>query len=493
MNSPRVGIVGILQESNTFISGRTTLDHFRADLFLTGDEIRERMIDAPHEVGGFFEGLAANGIDAVSVFLARALPYGVIEGGAFDALVNRLLKELEKAGRLDGILAAPHGATVAENHPDADGYWLGELRRAAGPGLPIIATIDPHANLSSAMVAATDAIVAYATNPHLDQRETGIAAANLIARMLRGEIRPTQAAAFPPMAINIQSQDTSSPPLSDFYERASALTGDNTLSHSVVLGFPYADVLEMGSAVIVVTNDDPALAESLANRIGDEIWACRRDFEPEFTGVAEAVAEALASDESPVVLLDMGDNVGGGSPGDGTTLLAELHARRSANSFVCICDPGSVAAATKAGPGAELSLTVGAKNDGLHGDPFVATFRIRSFHDGKFTEREARHGGFTDSDQGPTAVVESVEAGITIMLTTRRMPPFSLAQLTTFGIDPGKYRIIVAKGVIAPLAAYRPVAGRFIHVDTPGVTRADMTRLAYHHRRKPLFPFEDEA
>lgn len=121
---------------------------------------------------------------------------------------------------------------------------------------------------------------------------------------------------------------------------------------------------------------------------------------------------------------------------------------------------------------------------------FTARFRVRSLHEGKFTESQARHGGFTEFDQGRTAILETIESAVTVMLTSRRMPPFSLSQLTACGIDPASLKIIAAKGVIAPMAAYRELAARFIHVDTPGATRADMTKLTYGNRRKPLFPFE---
>jgi microcystin degradation protein MlrC len=488
----RVGILGILQESNTFISGSTTFDHFREDIFLTGEELRSRMADSPHQIGGFFAGLEAADIEAVPIFYTRARPFGTIEADAFTALVETLLNELKKAGPVDAILASPHGATVAENHPDGDGYWLTELRKAVGPDIPIVATIDPHANLSPAMVESTTALVAYATNPHLDQRETGIKAAEVLARILRGEISPTQAAAFPPMAINIQCQDTFSPPLSDFYNDATTLAAEEgALSHSIILGFPYADVAEMGSATLAITDNDPALAIKIANHLGDAMWKNRHDFEPQFTTVGQAVTQALASEETPVVLLDMGDNVGGGSPGDGTIILAELHERHSADCFVCLHDPDSVVLATAAGSGAELELTIGAGNDNLHGAPFTSTFRVCSLHDGIFTETEARHGGFTHFDQGATVILKTVDTGIIVMLTTRRSPPFSLAQLTGCGLDPHQFKIIVAKGVIAPLGAYRSVTSQFIHVDTPGVTRADMTKLTYHNRRKPMFPFEN--
>lgn len=491
MSTNRIGIIGLLQESNTFIAEKTTLEHFQNDLLLVGEEIREQMSEAPHEVGGFFEGVAAANYEAVPIFLARAIPYGVIEASAFEALVDKLLAELRRAGPLDAILAAPHGATVAENHPDADGYWLAEVRNAVGSHLPIVATIDPHANLSQAMVEATNAIIAYETNPHLDQRATGRRAADLLSRILRDEIQPVQFAAFLPMAINIQSQETSSRPLSDFYEMAMEINESNhTLSHSIILGFPYADVPEMGSAILVVTDNDPELAKRTAENLSDSMWEARQAFEPTFVSTPDAVKTALASSEFPVVLLDMGDNVGGGSPADGTVLLAVLHDIWAANSFVCICDSEATNAASNAGIGTELDLTVGAKTDALHGSPFSTTFRVLSLHDGKFSETEARHGGFTQFDQGPTAIIETLDTAITVMLTTRRMPPFSLAQLTACNLNPNSFSIIVAKGVIAPMAAYRPVAMSFIHVDTPGVTRADMTNLSYSHRRRPMFPFE---
>ena len=152
--------------------------------------------------------------------------------------------------------------------------------------LPIIATMDPHANLSQAMVEATDALIAYRTNPHLDQRETGENAAALMARTLNGEIKPVQRAAFPPMAINIQSQQTAEPPLSRLYEHAARLRAESEIvSDSIVLGFPYADVAEMGSATLVVTNDDPGLAGVLAHELAVEMWEMREDFEPDFNRV----------------------------------------------------------------------------------------------------------------------------------------------------------------------------------------------------------------
>jgi microcystin degradation protein MlrC len=188
----------------------------------------------------------------------------------------------------------------------------------------------------------------------------------------------------------------------------------------------------------------------------------------------------------------MGDNVGGGSPGDGTALAHALFRRPLTPACVCLYDPESVRQATAAGAGNRVRLRAGGKTDDLHGPPLEADFTVRGLCDGRFTEPEARHGGLTSFDQGPSAVVES-DNGLTLLLTSRRMVPFSLRQLTGCGLDPARFRVLVAKGVHAPVAAYAPVCKHLLRVDTPGVTTADLTRLAYRRRRRPMYPFEPDA
>ena len=484
----RVGIVGLLQESNTFIQDLTTRAHFAADLIVKGSELRKRMAAAPHEVGGFFEGLDAHGIEVVPIFLARALPYGVIRKADFEELVEEMLAEIDQAGPLDGILAAPHGATVAEGYPDADGHWLAEVRKRIGGGVPLIATLDPHANLSPAMVAATDALIAYSTNPHLDQRETGRKAAELMVRTLAGEVHPTQAAAFPPMAINIQSQNTSEKPLQTFLRDAAAIWGgEKALSGSILFGFPYADVPEMGSAVLVVSDGETRLAQELADAIAKQMWDRRDSFDPEFLSVEAAIARSRGITERPVVFLDMGDNVGGGSPGNSTAIVQEWLCQGGVGRFLVVLhDPAAAEKAGMAGIGGVIEAEVGDSEAPLGGE-----WKVLSLSDGKFQESEARHGGFSEFDQGASAVLQREDSGLALLVTTQRMAPFSLAQLTSCELEPASFDFIVAKGVIAPRAAYEAIAqGGFLSVDSPGVTRADMIKLDYRHRRRPLFPFE---
>lgn len=486
----RIGIIAFLHETNTFISEPTTLRHFEDNLLITGDAIRTQLAGTDHETGGFFDRLDAAGCKTVPLFAARALPFGTITDDTYVALLARMLDQLHSAGPLDGLLVAPHGATVSESVRDVDGDWLTRVRNVVGPDVPIVSTCDPHGNLSPKMIAAVDAITAYRTNPHIDQKARGIEAADLLLRTLAREIRPVTAAAFPPLLINIDRQCSEEEPCRSLLELAAEMRSrPRILSTSLFLGFPYSDVAEMGSALAVVADGDRDLAQQTADEFAAVMWDRRREFLPNLIDVPSAVQQAMDSAEAPVLLLDMGDNVGGGSAADGTALAYELH-RRQVRSFVCIADPEAVRQAEQSGIGSRIRLAVGGKTDDLHGAPLEAEFAVLSIGDGRFEEPQPRHGGMRHFDQGRTAIVEA-DTGLTVMLTSRRMVPFSLHQLTDLGVDPSRFQVIVAKGVNAPIAAYQPVCPKILRVNTPGATTADVRSLTYHHRRRPMFPFED--
>jgi len=488
----RVGLVSIQHESNTFLSGTTTLKNFHDDAFLLGDEIRLQYESSAHEIGGFFAGMDDAGIEVVPLLFARAIPSGTIEQETADQLVSLMTAEVQKAGKLDGWLVAPHGAAVSAGERDFDGHWLSVLRSLVGTDVPVICTLDAHANLSERMVELCDATILYRTNPHVDQRERGLEAARLMARTLRGEVHPVQRGSFPRMAINIERQQTAVEPCASLYQYADRfLENPRVLSTSIVLGFPYADVTEMGTSFVVVTDNDPELAEQLVTQLADEAVRRREEFVSQLISVEKALDQAEQL-PGPVCLLDMGDNVGGGSAADGTILLHAIH-RRKLSGFVCLSDPEAVERLSHAEPGDTLpGLSMGGKTDSLHGTPFTADVRLVSRHGGSFREDQVRHGGSVEFHMGPTVIVQT-DSGITIMLTSLRTPPFSLKQLTSCGIDPTSFQVIVAKGVQAPVAAYREACPHLIRVNTPGVTSADLSSFDYQHRRRPLFPLERSA
>ncbi len=488
----RVGIISLIHESNTFAVTPTTIEAFRRDNLFVGEAVRDAFEGGLHQITGFLEGLSEADVDAVPIFHASTAPSGTITKETCEALVEMMFDALAQAGPLDGYLVSPHGANAGEGeaYRDLDGFWLAKLRESVGSDVPVICVIDPHANLSERMVESCDATIAYRSNPHLDQKERGHEAVDLIARTLRGEIRPVHRASFPPFGINIERQGTSYRPCLPLYDLADGqLERPEVLSNSIVLGFPYADVEEMGSSAIVVTDDDPALAQRLADELTAYMLEHREEFVGEYKTVAETVEEAVGA-EGPVCLLDMGDNVGGGSAGDSTLIAHEIHRRADTTGHVCLFDRESQDQARAAGVGARLTLVMGGKTDDRHGEPLETEVTVKSLHEGTFEETEIRHGGYTHFDMGPTAVVVT-DTGLTISLTLRRTVPVSLGVVTSIGLDPADFQILVAKGVHAPVAAYEPVCTKLIRVNTSGATAADMRTFDYVYRRRPMYPFEE--
>ena len=486
----RVGILGIYHESNTFLSSVTEYVDFENGHLLIGNAILGEYRAAFHEIGGILEVLEnEETVEVVPILYAEATPSGTITSDAASRLMHLLQDQLMKSLPLDGLMVVPHGAAVADKLLDFDGHWLSWVRTAVGPDVPIAGTIDPHCNLSQKMVDAVDALVAYKTNPHLDQRDVGKEAAGMLLHILSGKGKPLMKAAQLHMAISIEMQHTGSSPCKELYELSTELAElPGILSTSIVLGFPYADVPEMGTSLIVVADGDGALAQETLHKMVRYMEIHHRDFSGKKIGLDELIPETQQA-EKPLLLLDMGDNVGGGSPGDSTFLLRWVEENELGKSFVCLYDPEAVDMLKGVNAGERISLKVGGKTDGNHGAPILLEGNVLRMVSGKFTEDQPRHGGQVNYNMGETAIFET-DRGNTVMLTSRRIVPFSLQQLIQSGINPEDYQILVAKGVNAPLAAYMPVCKSMIRVNTPGVTRADMHRLPYSQRRNPLFPFE---
>lgn len=488
----RIGIIGIMHESNTFVAKTTTLADFRNDVLVTGHDVRKAMQGTAHEVGGFLDRIDELQHDIVPLMFARAVPSGRMTRKTCEQLVDMMNTSVDQAGPLDGLLCAMHGAAVGEEHHDFDGWWLSQLRKRCGHDMPIVSTCDPHANMTERMIENTDAIVAYRSNPHVDQHERGREAATLLHRRLTESVRLTQAWAGLPLAINIERQDTAESPCREMIEQVEQSMEDaSALSASLILGFPFADVPEMGASVVACTDGDKEGAQTLVNQWAASLWNDREQTLGRFKIVEQALNEAL-SNHGRTCLLDMGDNIGAGSPGDGTAVLEVLVDRHVTNAFICICDPQVVVEAMGVGLGATQSFTIGAKVDGLHGKPVTVDAEVLKFTDGRFTEANTTHGGYARFNQGKTVVLQ-VKDGPMVMVTSRVCPPWSLAQLTHADLDPASFQILVAKGVNAPIAAYKKVCDCFIKVDTPGSTSANMERLPYQNRKRPMYPFDRDT
>jgi microcystin degradation protein MlrC len=483
----RIAIAGFMHESNTFNPLLTDRAAFVAQSLTSGSDLLDEWREAHHEVGGFIEAARVEGFEPVPLLMAWATPGGPVADVVFDEITEQIC-EMLRDSQADGLLLALHGAMVAQSHLDADAEVLARLRAGVGRDLPIAVTLDLHGNLSQRLVDQCGLAVTYRTCPHIDQRECGRRAAALLVRRVRDEIRPCLALAKPRVLLNIMTHDTSLPPLRPFMEAARALEEEpGILAASLLPGFAYADVPQMGPSVLVASDGDPERARQAADRLADELWQAREQFTVPMPNATTAVAQALHADKRPVVLVDTGDNVGGGSAGDGTTLLRELLRQGASESVVCLYAPEEVRRCAAAGSDSEVSLVVGGKVDRLHGSPVSVTGHVRLLHEGTYIEPEVRHGGRRVHYMGPTALVELPGRNL-LVLTSLRHPPFSLGQLTCLGIRPEVQRILVVKAAIAYKAAYGPIAGTILAVDTPGLTAVNPQRFTYRNIRRPLYP-----
>lgn len=490
---PRIAVGGILHESNTFSTDLTDLEDFGARALRRGDEIPEEFAHSQHEIGGYIEGAEIHGLDLVYTLVANATPAGPVTDRAFEALTSELIDRLRRAGPIDGILLALHGAMVVESYPDGDAEVLRRLRKAFGDDVPIVVTHDAHANVAPVEIELSTALVLYKEVPHVDQRERGKHAARIMARVVTEGVEPVQAIEKPPLLYNILFHNTNREPMLSLVQEARRLEDTNSkiLGVSVPVGYQYADVPHMGPSVVVVADGDRDLARSEAKRLAEMMWEHRKVMKLDLPDAAGAVTQAIAEPNTPVVLVEMGDNIGGGSAGDSTAILNELVHQNARGYVSAMFDPEAARHAMEVGVGGDFDLAVGGKSDDLHGEPVRIRGKVKLIYDGKYIETAVRHGGRRYLDQGLTAVIHAEgstpDLPNVVLLNSKRHTPFSLGQLTSAGIVPERQRILVVKAAVAFRAAYEPIAGTIIEVDTPGLTAVNPRRFTYKRARADMF------
>jgi microcystin degradation protein MlrC len=488
----RIAVGGIVHETNTFAPERTGLDAFGQQNYSEGDALLRRMRDTPTSMGGALAGLAQAGYQPMPLLYAAAIPSGTVTQEAYETLLDNLLTRLRAALPVDGVLLSLHGAMVAENEDDCEGNILRRVRALVGPACPVVSTLDMHGNVSPAMVAHADAMVAFDQNPHLDTYERGLEAAAIMRRMVEGGLHPAAAIAHPPLLLSALTTWTEQPPLRPMHERAQAMERDpRVVNVSVMGGFAYADTPFSGVSAIVTTTGDLALAQSFADELAHIAWDHREAGAYKGLPVDEVVRKALAAPRGPVVLADVGDNIGGGSPGDGTVLLKALLDANAQDAAIIIADAEAVARAVDAGTGGRVEMLVGGKRDTWHGGPVWVRGRVERLTDGRYAIEGKDHFAQLygrEVNMGRCAVLRC--GGVTVLLNELKTPPGDLAQWRSQGIAPEAQRILVAKSAVAFRGTYQPIAAEIYEVDTPGLCAADLTHFPYRKLPRPIFPLE---
>tara|TARA_B100000029_G_scaffold129909_1_gene123491 strand:- start:193 stop:1683 length:1491 start_codon:yes stop_codon:yes gene_type:complete len=490
----KLALLGIYHETNTFSRVKADYDAFN---IYRGEEIIDEYRLAQTTNAGFLQISEDAQVDVIPLIFAITGPIGTITADAFESISKEMLSLLNENGPWDGILLSLHGAAVSEEYPDADGEIAERVRTLVGPDVKIGLSVDMHANLSQKMITNVDVATVYRTNPHLDPKVRAFECAEMIRDSIDGKINPVMWLEIPPVVINIVKQFTDENPMKAVMENLdAALTMENIIHGSVSEGYPYADVEEMGMGFLAIADGNTDSARKASQWMAAEAWDIREQFLGDTPSIEEALAYADVNYDGegtgPMVLMDVGDNIGGGSSADSTHILEVAQAMRIKGYLQTLFDPESAQMCADAGVGSHLKLTVGGKTDNMHGNPVSVSGIVRTLFSGKFEDDRPTHGGFKYYDGGLTAVFDT-EDGHTLVLTSLRCGNTSREQMYSVGVYPEKYRVVVAKGVVSPRPAYQPIAKEVVLVNTPGVTTSDLNFFEYRRRRPNLYPFEESA
>jgi microcystin degradation protein MlrC len=476
----RVFVGSLATETNTFSPLRTDLQDFKDSFYAApgSHPPTPTLCSAVFPVAR--ERARQYGWQVIEGTATWAEPGGVVNGRTWEFLRDQLFDEVRAAMPLDIVLLGLHGAMVSENCLDCEGEIIEGVRRIVGPDAVLGVTFDPHSHLSTKRTANADIVVAFKEFPHTDFVIAAESLVDLAHRASLGEIRP-RISVFDCRMIEVLP--TSRQPMRGFVDRMKALEGrDGILSVSAIHGFMAADVPDLGTRVVVVTDDDVSAGDRLAERLGMELFSFRGRTRPDFLTPARALELAANREGAPVVIADVWDNPGGGVPGDSTIILREMMARGIADAALAsIWDPIAVRTCISAGEGAHLPLRFGGKMSAAAGEPIDAKVTVR-----KVVRDAVQSFGTSVVPLGDSVTI--CVAGIAVVLNTVRSQIFSPDAFSNMGIDPLSKKILVVKSTNHFHDAFSRIAADILYAAVEGPYPNDPARNDYRNLSRAIWP-----
>ena len=478
----RVFAATLATETNTFSPIPTGLESFTdRGVYRAGEHPDEpTLFTAPLWVAR--QRAKSNNWQVIEGLCAFAQPAGITTRAAYETLRDELLGDLRRALPVDIVLLGMHGAMVADGYDDCEGDLLARVRSLVGPDAVIGGELDPHCHMTQAMVENADVLICYKEYPHTDFVERAEELVDFCVAAAEGEIKPVMSVHDCRM---IGIYHTTREPMRGFVNRMQAREGkDRILSISVAHGFPWGDVPDLGTRVLVVTDGAPDTGARVAAELAGELTGIRTRTMPTYLSIAEALDKAVATEGGPVVIADVSDNPGGGAPGDSTFILSALIERDVGEvALAPLWDPMAARFCFDAGEGANLSLRIGGKTSPMSGAPLDVEAQVLRLVRGA-------HQSFGAS-QVALGDLAAIRMGrIELVLTSIRAQAMGLDLFTGFGIALEAKKLLVVKSSQHFYAAFAPIARQVLYCSAPGAIAPDLTQVPYRRATRPLWPLD---
>jgi microcystin degradation protein MlrC len=486
----RVLVAGLFHQTNRFAAGRTGLEDFEirrgGEMLYAGTcaSSLSRLVELAWE----------HGWDLLPVVDVRAAPGATVADAVVDLFWAefRAVADREAERGIDGVFLVVHGSMVSESLQDVDGEVL---RRIRGIGhlsnVPVCGVMDPRVNFTEAMGRQSDGLIAYREDPPTDAMNAVELAAATLDGLMQSEVRPATVWDQPPIMWPPSGAATDGMPMLALQERAGEIEAElpDVLAVNVHSGFPYADVPEAGVGFSAVTTGDLELARCALRELNVLASSLREDGTPELVTLEEAMARLEDHREGPVLLVEPSDSVGDGAAGDATRVLRAMVEHGVPDAGVVINDPETVALLGDVEPGERRAVEIGGRSGQVGSEPLPLVVEVVSTSDGRFEAEGCTARPYREEVRmGPCAVVR--HGGVSVLLTSRRTPPFDLGQWRSQGVDPEDFFAVGVKAATEHRDAYGPIAAAGYVLDLPGPCAANLGRLPFRNVRRPIYPLD---
>lgn len=482
----RILIAECLQEIATFNPLHSEYENFQ---ILKGEDIfAHRGLNT--SIGGALEVFdSEEEIEVVPAITAAAGSAGLLSAKGWETLSAEILKSVKSnlAG-VDGIYVSLHGAMGAESDLDPEGYLLEEIRRLAGPEIPIVISLDLHGILTDRMIKQVDGLTIYHTYPHTDFSDTGERAARLLMRIVAREVQPVMTRCTIPALVRGDELITETGCYGALIRQCQQLEQrESILAAGIMIGNPFTDVPELCSQVLVVTDGDNQAANEKVLQLAQEFWALRHRMQSILVDIISAIEESAQLD-GPVVFTDAADATSSGASGDSVAILHRLlDVRYSGRVLAQVVDPAAASASHAAGVGAEIDIRLGGGIDPDRFSPIQVKAKVRLLSDG-IARLETMKNGL---NAGPTAVLEF--DNITLVVMSNSVNLFDRAMYFSNGLHPIDFDLIVVKSPHTEYHMYDAWVAKNFNIDAPGATSANLKSLGHTICNRPMFPLDDEV